>query len=88
MSTVNQNAVSLGADAIIADPVCEHESDVITPEQFHQFVEVAAYYDYLNRVECGDPGDAASDWAQAEREIEAKYSIVSEKPTQLGKGGF
>jgi hypothetical protein len=59
---------------------CEYppveDGDTITPQQFEEYVRVAAYFDYLKRP-YGSEGTPEEDWAKAEKEIESRFHISS-----------
>jgi hypothetical protein len=47
------------------------EGDTLTPQQFEEYVRVAAYYDYLRRPYW--EGSPQEDWANAEAEIGSRF---------------
>jgi hypothetical protein len=58
------------------------QGNFITPKQCREYVEVAAYYLYLDRLQAGTDGTPEQDWLLAEIDIESDYAIKSGVPTE------
>jgi hypothetical protein len=52
----------------------------IRADQYGEYVAVAAYYLYLDRVQTGVEGTPEEDWRGAEKQIDSTFAIQSSVP--------